>query len=108
MRGDLQPLLAPGKAFENNGHSVCMVAGSNFRQLIEGHGLKAAASHVDIQAIMNGQQDGLVNCIQPELFDKVRVIPDRFHQRVHHRVEIHRIPMDLSRSITDRIRMDNW
>lgn len=58
-RGDVQPLLALGKALKNNGHSVCMASGSNFKQWVEGHGLGAAACRVDVQAIMDGAQDWL-------------------------------------------------
>lgn len=58
-RGEVQPLLALGKALKNNGHSVRMIAGSNFKEWIEDHGLEAAASRVDVQAIMDGAEDWL-------------------------------------------------
>lgn len=51
-RGDVQPLLALGKALQAQGHQVCLVASSHFKPWIEQHGLEAAPASVDIQAVM--------------------------------------------------------
>jgi UDP:flavonoid glycosyltransferase YjiC (YdhE family) len=51
-RGDVQPILALGKALKARGHAVRVVASSNFKPWIETHGLDAATSDVDIQAVM--------------------------------------------------------
>lgn len=51
-RGDVQPSVALGKALKAKGHSVRILAGANFKNWIEGHGLEAIASKTDIQAIM--------------------------------------------------------
>lgn len=53
-RGDVQPFIALGKGLQASGHQVQIVAGSNFRTWIEQHGLEAAVSSVDIQAMMAG------------------------------------------------------
>jgi UDP:flavonoid glycosyltransferase YjiC (YdhE family) len=54
-RGDVQPVLALGKALKAGGHQVRMVASANFRPWIEGHGLEAATANVDIQAMMQSE-----------------------------------------------------
>lgn len=51
-RGDVQPAIALGKALKQRGHSVRIVAGSNFKPWIEQHGLEAVPSSVNMQAIM--------------------------------------------------------
>lgn len=51
-RGDVQPAIALGVALRGAGHAVRLVAGSGFRAWIEGHGLDAAPSRVDMQAVM--------------------------------------------------------
>ncbi len=53
-RGDVQPFIALGKGLQAVGYQVRIVAGSNFRTWIEQHGLEAAVSGVDIQAMMAG------------------------------------------------------
>jgi len=54
-RGDAQPALALGKALAARGHRVRMLVGANFTRWVEGHGLEAAASKLDMQAIMEGE-----------------------------------------------------
>jgi sterol 3beta-glucosyltransferase len=51
-RGDVQPAIALGKALKAEGHSVRLLAGANFKNWIEGHGLEAVASTINIQTIM--------------------------------------------------------
>jgi sterol 3beta-glucosyltransferase len=51
-RGDVQPLVALGRALQAGGHRVCMVAGSDFRGWIEQQGVTAAETTVDIHAVM--------------------------------------------------------
>jgi UDP:flavonoid glycosyltransferase YjiC (YdhE family) len=51
-RGDVQPTLALGKALKRNGHAVRVLASTHFAPWIEHHGLEAAPSRVDIQALM--------------------------------------------------------
>jgi sterol 3beta-glucosyltransferase len=54
-RGDVQPMLALGKALKQGGHQVRLVAGSNFVDWIESHGLEAYPT-VDIEALMQREQ----------------------------------------------------
>ncbi|MDX1436721.1 MAG: glycosyltransferase, partial [Anaerolineales bacterium] len=54
-RGDVQPLVALGKALVVQGHRVRMVASANFKLWIQEHGLEAAPATVDIQAMMMGE-----------------------------------------------------
>jgi UDP:flavonoid glycosyltransferase YjiC (YdhE family) len=51
-RGDVQPAIALGVALRGRGHAVRVLAGSGFRAWIERHGLEAAPSRVDMQAVM--------------------------------------------------------
>jgi UDP:flavonoid glycosyltransferase YjiC (YdhE family) len=51
-RGDVQPAIALGTALRDAGYRVRLVAGAGFRAWIEAHGLEAAPSRVDMQAIM--------------------------------------------------------
>ena len=51
-RGDVQPSLAVGIGLRDAGYRVRILAGSSFRGWIEGHGLEAAPSRVDMQAVM--------------------------------------------------------
>lgn len=51
-RGDVQPAVALGKALKTEGHVVRILAGANFTSWIEGHGLEAVASKIDIQSVM--------------------------------------------------------
>jgi sterol 3beta-glucosyltransferase len=53
-RGDVQPMLALGKALKENGHQVRLVAGSNFVDWIESHGLEAYPT-IDIEAVMQSE-----------------------------------------------------
>lgn len=53
-RGDVQPLIALASALQACGHRVRMIASANFNVWIEGHGLEAARTHVDVQAMMQG------------------------------------------------------
>jgi UDP:flavonoid glycosyltransferase YjiC (YdhE family) len=43
-----------GKGLKASGHQVRVLAGANFKSWIEGHGLEAAVSSVDIQTMMAG------------------------------------------------------
>jgi sterol 3beta-glucosyltransferase len=56
-RGDVQPAIALGKALQADGHQVRLVAGSDFGGWIEQHGLQAAATSVDMGAMM-ASEDG--------------------------------------------------
>ena len=51
-RGDVQPAVALGKALKARGHRIRMLAGANFANWIERHGLEAVASKIDIQSVM--------------------------------------------------------
>jgi UDP:flavonoid glycosyltransferase YjiC (YdhE family) len=51
-RGDVQPAIALGVALRDGGHAVRVLAGSGFGAWIEAHGLDAAPSRVDMQAVM--------------------------------------------------------
>ncbi|HEY1013695.1 MAG TPA: glycosyltransferase, partial [Herpetosiphonaceae bacterium] len=53
-RGDVQPAIAVGKALQGRGHHVRLLAGANFADWIRSHGLEAAPSAVDMQALMEG------------------------------------------------------
>ncbi|MBC8170868.1 MAG: glycosyltransferase, partial [Anaerolineae bacterium] len=53
-RGDVQPMIALGKALQAQGHTVCLLAGSNFGQWIESHGLEAYPT-VDMEALMRSE-----------------------------------------------------
>jgi sterol 3beta-glucosyltransferase len=50
--GDVQPAIALGKALRSAGYRVRILASTGFRAWIERHGLEAAPSEVDIQALM--------------------------------------------------------
>lgn len=54
-RGDVQPAIALGRALQANGHRVRVLASPNFKNWIEGHGLEAAASRVDVQTVMESE-----------------------------------------------------
>jgi UDP:flavonoid glycosyltransferase YjiC (YdhE family) len=51
-RGDVQPFLALGKGLKASGHQVRIASSANSKPWIEQHGLEAAASDVDVQALM--------------------------------------------------------
>lgn len=51
-RGDVQPAVALGKSLKAEGHSIRILAGANFKNWIERHGLEAVASRIDIQSVM--------------------------------------------------------
>ncbi len=51
-RGDVQPASALGKALQNAGYHVRLLASTNFRSWIEGYGLEAAPAQVNVQEIM--------------------------------------------------------
>ena len=58
-RGDVQPVLALGKGLSAAGRRVRMVAGSDFREWIEGHGLEAApttAAARDVMRLEDGKR----------------------------------------------------
>jgi len=54
-RGDVQPIVALGKALAGRGHQIRMLASANFRNWIEGHQLEAVPANIDVQAIMMGE-----------------------------------------------------
>ncbi|MBW7884371.1 MAG: glycosyltransferase family 1 protein [Caldilineaceae bacterium] len=54
-RGDVQPIVALGKALHARGHQVRLIASANFTAWIQQHGLDAVAANVDIQAMMMGE-----------------------------------------------------
>jgi sterol 3beta-glucosyltransferase len=54
-RGDVQPTIALGKALSANGHHVTVLAGVNFRDWIEAHGLKAAETQINMQALLESE-----------------------------------------------------
>ncbi len=51
-RGDAQPGIALGKGLAARGHTVTVLASAGFETWIRGHGLHAAPSSVDVQALM--------------------------------------------------------
>ncbi len=54
-RGDVQPLLALGRALRQRGHLVRLIASRHFAGWIEGHGLEAVPASVDIQQVMKSE-----------------------------------------------------
>ncbi len=54
-RGDVQPAIALGAALQAAGYRVRLLAASGFRAWIEGHGLEAAPSAVDMEALMHSE-----------------------------------------------------
>jgi UDP:flavonoid glycosyltransferase YjiC (YdhE family) len=54
-RGDVQPVVALGKALKAEGHSIRVIAGANFQDWIKKHGLEAVASKIDIQTVMESE-----------------------------------------------------
>src|SRR5512139_1165019 len=54
-RGDVQPAIALGAALLAAGYQVRLLAASGFRAWIEGHGLEAAPSAVDMEALMDSE-----------------------------------------------------
>lgn len=54
-RGDVQPIVALGKALAGRGHQIRMLASANFRTWIEGYQLEAVPANIDIQAVMMGE-----------------------------------------------------
>ncbi len=51
-RGDAQPAIALGKALKAAGYQVNVLASKGFESWIESHGLEAAPTNMDIQAMM--------------------------------------------------------
>ena len=51
-RGDVQPAVAVGKALRQRGHTVRLIAGANFADWIQHHGLIPVPTQIDMQAIM--------------------------------------------------------
>src|SRR5215471_1222757 len=54
-RGDVQPAVGLGRALKAEGHNIRILAGANFKNWIERHGLEAIASQIDIQAVMESE-----------------------------------------------------
>lgn len=53
-RGDVQPMIALGRALRDAGHSVRVVAGSNFAAWIESYGLEAFPT-IDMESLMQSE-----------------------------------------------------
>ena len=51
-RGDVQPAVALGKALRHRGHTVRILAGTNFADWIRQHGLIPLPTQIDMQALM--------------------------------------------------------
>ncbi|WP_420629532.1 glycosyltransferase [Candidatus Leptofilum sp.] len=51
-RGDVQPAVAVGKALRQHGHTVRVLAGANFADWIQQHGLIPLPTQIDMQAMM--------------------------------------------------------
>ncbi|WP_420645753.1 glycosyltransferase [Candidatus Leptofilum sp.] len=51
-RGDVQPAVAVGKALRQRGYTVRVLAGANFADWIEQHGLVPLPTQIDMQAMM--------------------------------------------------------
>jgi UDP:flavonoid glycosyltransferase YjiC (YdhE family) len=51
-RGDVQPAVALGQALQAQGYRVRILASTNFREWIAGHGLEPAGARVNIQELM--------------------------------------------------------
>jgi len=87
-RGDVQPAIALGKALRSVGYAVRLLASSGFREWIEGHGLEAAPSQVEMETVMasEGGQEWVERGHNPvvqqrlmrQLFDRIgpRLIRD--------------------------------
>lgn len=54
-RGDVQPMIALGKAIQAAGHTVTLFAGTNFAEWIRGHGLTVIPT-IDIEAMMQSEK----------------------------------------------------
>lgn len=54
-RGDVQPAIALGSALQARGYHIRVLASPNFAEWIEGHGLEAIRSRVDVQELMNSE-----------------------------------------------------
>jgi len=48
----VQPAIGLGLSLRATGYAVRVIAGESFRSMIEGHGLEAASSRVDMEAVM--------------------------------------------------------
>lgn len=55
-RGDAQPAIAVGRALLDAGYAVRVLAAGGFREWIEAHGLEAAPSAVDMEALMRSER----------------------------------------------------
>jgi UDP:flavonoid glycosyltransferase YjiC (YdhE family) len=66
-RGDVQPAIALGQALQTHGHHVRLLASAHFKPWIESHGLEAAETGVDVQAVMEseGGQDWVEHGTNP-------------------------------------------
>lgn len=51
-RGDVQPAVALGRALQQHGHTVRILAGNNFADWIQQHGLTPLPTAIDMQALM--------------------------------------------------------
>ncbi|MCA9957244.1 MAG: glycosyltransferase, partial [Anaerolineales bacterium] len=51
-RGDVQPAIALGKALQQQGHTVRILAGNNFANWIQQHSLVSLPTQIDMQALM--------------------------------------------------------
>jgi UDP:flavonoid glycosyltransferase YjiC (YdhE family) len=55
-RGDVQPAIAVGRALLAAGYAVRVLAAAGFRDWIESHGLEAAPSAIDMEALMRSER----------------------------------------------------
>ena len=62
-RGDVQPVIALGKALKDRGYNVRLIAGSNFVDWIESHGLEVYPT-IDMEKLM--QSDMGIKWVQTE------------------------------------------
>src|SRR5262245_10375208 len=54
-RGDVQPLVALGRALQATGHSVCLASHATFASFVREHGLEFAALAGDMEALMRSE-----------------------------------------------------
>jgi sterol 3beta-glucosyltransferase len=54
-RGDVQPALALGRALQACGHHLKVIAGTNFKYLIEQHGMLAVPADIDFENVLNSE-----------------------------------------------------
>jgi sterol 3beta-glucosyltransferase len=73
-RGDVQPMIALGKALKEQGHHVRVIAGENFAAWLESHGLELFPT-VDMETVMRSEL-GLKWVETPNQFEQLRVMKE--------------------------------